>query len=58
MASIAQAGTYDQIGPLFYAGLLLVMGGAVTILVFAPKGKPHAPAAEPGGTPHATPVAH
>jgi len=35
---------FDQIGPLFYAALLVVMAGAVTVLIFAPKGKPHAPA--------------
>jgi hypothetical protein len=58
-ASIVQTGTYSQIGPLFYAGLLLVIGGAVTILVFAPKGKPHEPApTKPAGTPPAEAVAH
>jgi hypothetical protein len=58
-ASIMQAGTYDQIGPVFYAGLLLVIGGAVTILVFAPKGAPHAPAANPpAGEKPATAPAH
>ena len=30
-----------EIGPLFYAGLLLVIAGAVTVLLFAPKAKPH-----------------
>jgi hypothetical protein len=57
-ASIVQAGTYSQIGPLFYAGLLLVIGGAVTILIFAPKGKPHEPASTPTGTSKAEAVAH
>ena len=33
-----------EIGPLFYAGLLLVIGGAVTVLLFAPRAKPHGPA--------------
>jgi hypothetical protein len=37
---------YDQIGPLFYAGLLLVIAGAVTVLLFAPK-----PAATDHGPP-------
>jgi hypothetical protein len=32
-----------QISPVFYAGLLVVAAGAVTVLVFAPK--PHAPPA-------------
>ncbi|HZZ71491.1 MAG TPA: hypothetical protein VFE24_04510 [Pirellulales bacterium] len=31
-----------EIGPLFYAGLLLVIAGAVTVLLFAPRAKPHA----------------
>ena len=30
------------ISPLFYTGLVLVVAGAVTVLVFAPKGKPQA----------------
>lgn len=39
---------YEQIGPLFYAGLIIVLAGAVIVLVFAPKGGPHpAPAAKP-----------
>jgi hypothetical protein len=57
-ASIVQTGAYSQIGPLFYAGLLLVIGGAVTILVFAPKGKAHEPTPAPAGTTKAEPVAH
>jgi len=57
-ASIVQAGTYSQIGPLFYAGLLLVIGGAVTILIFAPKGKPHEPAPSAPGSSKAEALAH
>ncbi|HEY1068063.1 MAG TPA: hypothetical protein VGE52_18210 [Pirellulales bacterium] len=41
--------------PLFYAGLILVVGGAITVLVFAPKGgKPTHPPAPP--TPPAPPA--
>ncbi|HVC95905.1 MAG TPA: hypothetical protein VND64_19600 [Pirellulales bacterium] len=39
-----------EISPLFYAGLIIVVAGAVTVLVFAPKaghGPPANPAAKP-----------
>ena len=36
------AGTWGQAHPVFFAGLLLVVAGAVTVLIFAPKGAPHA----------------
>jgi drug/metabolite transporter (DMT)-like permease len=42
---------YNDIGPLFYAGLIIVVVGAVVVLVFAPKGAPHAPAAAPAPNP-------
>ena len=42
--SVAQAGNYDQLSPIFYAGLLIVVAGAVTVLVFAPKAGGHPPA--------------
>lgn len=35
-----------EVGPVFLAGLLMVVMGAVTVLMFAPKGVPHA--APPG----------
>jgi hypothetical protein len=37
--SIAVAKDLGPISPLFYAGLIIVVVGAVTVLVFAPKGK-------------------
>jgi hypothetical protein len=43
-------GLYNQIQPLFWLSLLLVILGAVTVLVFAPKShppKPDAPNSEP-----------
>jgi hypothetical protein len=46
LTEIIHHGMYDQIGPLFYAGLILVIAGAVTVLLFAPKPTPH-PAPEP-----------
>jgi len=53
-ASILSDGSRGQIGPLFYAGLLLVVAGAVTVLIFAPKAHPqavnqHAPPAKETG---------
>jgi hypothetical protein len=45
--SVAQAGNYDQLSPIFYAGLLIVVAGAVTVLVFAPKAGGHPPANAP-----------
>lgn len=54
--SVIQAGNYHELHPMFYAGLIVVMAGAVTVLVFAPKPTPHAaphadaePAGEPAG---------
>lgn len=44
LTTVLEAGLLSQVGPLFYASLLVVMAGAVTVLIFAPKGKPHAPA--------------
>ena len=44
--SVLQAGNYDQLSAIFYAGLLIVVAGAVAVLVFAPKSAPHAPPAE------------
>jgi MFS family permease len=41
------------ISPLFYAGLIIVIVGAVIVLIFAPKGAPHGPPS--GTTPAATP---
>lgn len=38
--TILHEGTYQQTTSLFYASLMLVIGGAVTVLVFAPRGKP------------------
>jgi uncharacterized membrane protein len=55
--SVMQAGNYDQLHMMFFAGLLIVIGGAVTVLVFAPKGTVHAadpPAPEPAQEPART----
>lgn len=35
--SVTQAGQWGSVHPLFYAGLIVVAAGAVTVLVFAPK---------------------
>ncbi len=55
--SVVQAGNYDQLHPMFYAGLIVVVAGAVTVLVFAPKGAPHAaPHADADAAPSPAPV--
>ena len=39
------SGNISSISPFFYAGLIVVVAGAVTVLVFAPRGTtPHVPA--------------
>jgi hypothetical protein len=43
--TIYLAGRMREIGPLFLAGLIMVVLGAVTVLVFAPHGPPSAAAA-------------
>jgi hypothetical protein len=45
--TILHEGTYQQTTPLFYASLMLVIGGAVTVLVFAPRGKAEEKPAKP-----------
>jgi len=51
-ASVVQAGNFDQLHLMFYAGLIVVVAGAVTVLVFAPKPSPHAaPHSGPEPTP-------
>ena len=40
-------GLWGNIGPMFIAGLMLVIAGAAMVLVFAPKGHPPAPAPQP-----------
>jgi len=35
--------TFNKMSPFFAAGLILVAAGAVTILITAPRGKPHTP---------------
>jgi hypothetical protein len=50
--SVAQAGNLSELHAMFYAGLIVVAAGAVTVLVFAPKPDKHGPA-----TPSAKPTA-
>jgi hypothetical protein len=45
--SITQAGQWGQLHPMFYAGLIVVAAGAVTVLVFAPKPGAHHAAPAP-----------
>jgi hypothetical protein len=51
ITSTASQGLMGELGPFFYAGLILVIAGAAMVLVFAPKGSPHAPAPVPAPTP-------
>lgn len=44
-------GLQSEIGPMFLAGLILVIAGAAMVLVFAPKGHLPAPAPAPKPTP-------
>lgn len=48
LTSMVLSGSLDKISNFFYGSLVLGIAGAVTVLVFAPKAKPHgAPAADP-----------
>ncbi len=47
--SVTQAGQWGQLHAMFYAGLIVVVAGAVTVLVFAPKPAPHHPPTSDGG---------
>jgi hypothetical protein len=44
-SEIISKGLWGQVGTFFYLSLFLVIAGAVTVLVTAPKAKPHPPAA-------------
>jgi hypothetical protein len=40
----------EPVGPIFVAGLIMVVIGAVTVLIFAPKGQPHGHAPPPSSS--------
>src|SRR5262245_35777699 len=44
LVSILNANNLGEISPFFYAGLIVVIAGAATVLIFAPRGQPHKPA--------------
>ncbi len=44
--SVTQAGQWGDLHAMFFAGLIVVVAGAVTVLVFAPKPAPHHPPAD------------
>ena len=50
---VIQAGNYSQLRAGFFAGLIVVMAGAVTVLIFAPKPGKHP---EPSGDKKAEPA--
>jgi hypothetical protein len=43
--SVTQAGQWGDLHAMFFAGLIVVVAGAVTVLIFAPKPAPHHPPA-------------
>ncbi len=45
--SLFASGGFSDLHPLFYAGLIVVAAGAVTVLVFSPKGAPHPAPSKP-----------
>lgn len=47
--SMTTKGLWGQANPFYFAGLILIVAGAVTVLFFAPRTKPHA-AADHGKT--------
>jgi hypothetical protein len=48
LTSMFVGGSLDKISSYFIGAMLIGIGGAVTVLVFAPKAKPHAaPVSEP-----------
>ena len=49
--SLISKGNLNQVGVPFYAGLIIVIAGAVTVLLFAPKAAPHAPSKATGKKP-------
>jgi hypothetical protein len=52
--SIWQSGAWHELHPMFYAGLIVVAAGAVSVLVFAPKADAHAAPASPQAAEPAT----
>jgi hypothetical protein len=53
--SIARAQQLSSISPFFYAGLIVVIAGSVSVLVFAPRGAPRiTPAPAPAPSPAKT----
>jgi hypothetical protein len=53
--TVAEEGTANDLSPLFFGSLLVAIAGAVTVLVFAPKG--HPPAGKPQDVSGKQPVA-
>lgn len=47
LAATFFGGLWNEMGPFFLAGLILVIAGAATVLVFAPRGQPPNKAAAP-----------
>ena len=56
LVSILNARNLGEISPFFYAGLIVVIAGAVTVLIFAPRGQPHKQAEPPPSAPAPEPA--
>ncbi len=55
--SVIKEGNYGDLHPMFFAGLIVVAAGAVTVLVFAPKADKHAaPHADAKSAPEIAPA--
>jgi hypothetical protein len=51
LLSVAVTKNLATPSPIFYAGLIVVLAGAVTVLVFAPKSGPKPAGTNPTGKP-------
>ena len=54
--SVTQSGSWGELHVMFYAGLIVVVAGAVTVLVFSPKPEPHAAHADAKPSTEAAPA--
>ena len=50
IVSLTSQGSLNEVGPIFLAGLILVIAGAAIVLVFAPRGAPPQQPQEEGTT--------
>jgi hypothetical protein len=53
---VANHAAWSRTGSLFYAGLIVTIAGAVTVLIFAPRSHGAAPATSPAQRPAPQPI--